>query len=73
MTSQGVTNSVKAVGFSFLTSDELLRSSRVKITNPILLNPLLNPVSGGLYDPALGPLDDKSLYVHIFIFHRFSL
>ncbi|ESW17626.1 hypothetical protein PHAVU_007G255400 [Phaseolus vulgaris] len=58
---EGVTNSVKAVGFSFLTSDELLRSSRVKITNPILLNPLLNPVSGGLYDPALGPLDDKSL------------
>ncbi|XP_052730241.1 DNA-directed RNA polymerase I subunit 1 isoform X3 [Vigna angularis] len=58
---ESATNSVKAVAFSFLTSDDLQRSSLVKITNPILLNALLHPVPGGLYDPAMGPLDDKSL------------
>ncbi|RDX78827.1 DNA-directed RNA polymerase I subunit 1, partial [Mucuna pruriens] len=61
VTSQGATNSVEAVAFSFLTDDELRRSSRVKITNPILLDALLHPVPAGLYDPALGPLDEKSL------------
>ncbi|QCE05239.1 DNA-directed RNA polymerase I subunit RPA1 [Vigna unguiculata] len=61
LSTESATNSVKAVAFSFLTSDDLRRSSLVKITNPILLNPLLHPVPGGLYDPALGPLDDKSL------------
>ncbi|KAK7285628.1 hypothetical protein RJT34_20405 [Clitoria ternatea] len=58
---QGVTNSVEAVAFSFITDDELRRSSRVKITNTILVDALEHPVASGLYDPALGPLDDKSL------------
>ncbi|TKY53314.1 DNA-directed RNA polymerase I subunit rpa1 [Spatholobus suberectus] len=61
LTSEGATNSVEAVAFSFLTDDELRRSSLVKITNPILLDTLQHPVPSGLYDAALGPLDDKSL------------
>ncbi|KAL2330197.1 hypothetical protein Fmac_017778 [Flemingia macrophylla] len=61
LTMEGATNSVEAVAFSFLTDDELRRSSRVKITNPILLDNLQHPVPAGLYDAALGPLDDKSI------------
>jgi DNA-directed RNA polymerase I subunit RPA1 len=64
MSLQGATNSVQSVTFSFLTNDELIKSSRIKIINPILCNPLGEPVPGGLYDPALGPLaDNNSLYV----------
>lgn len=65
--SQGATNSVEAVAFSFLTDDEIRRSSRVKITSPILVDFLLHPVPDGLYDAALGPFDDKSLYVVIYL------
>ncbi|XP_020207668.1 DNA-directed RNA polymerase I subunit 1 [Cajanus cajan] len=60
LTIEGATNSVEAVAFSFLTDDELRRSSRVKITNPVLLDSLLHPVPAGLYDAAFGPLDEKS-------------
>ncbi|KAK7392857.1 hypothetical protein VNO78_21307 [Psophocarpus tetragonolobus] len=61
LTTEGATNSVEAVAFSFLTDDEIRRSSHVKITNPILLDALQHPVPSGLYDAALGPFDDKSL------------
>ncbi|KAH1228717.1 DNA-directed RNA polymerase I subunit 1 [Glycine max] len=61
LTTEGATNSVEAVAFSFLTDDEIRRSSRVKITSPILVDFLLHPVPDGLYDAALGPFDDKSL------------
>ncbi|XP_012574995.1 DNA-directed RNA polymerase I subunit 1-like isoform X1 [Cicer arietinum] len=60
LATEGATNSVKAVAFSFLTDEEILKSSRVKITNPILLDTLHSPVAGGLYDPALGPFHEKS-------------
>ncbi|XP_061372755.1 DNA-directed RNA polymerase I subunit 1 [Gastrolobium bilobum] len=61
LTTEGATNCVEAVAFSFLTGEELRRSSRVKITSPTLLDTVERPIPGGLYDPALGPLDDKSL------------
>ncbi|KAK7252592.1 hypothetical protein RIF29_36649 [Crotalaria pallida] len=59
-TTEGATNSVESVAFSFLTHEELKKSSCVKITSPILLNELDRPRSQGLYDPALGPFDEKS-------------
>ncbi|MCH92103.1 DNA-directed RNA polymerase I subunit RPA1-like [Trifolium medium] len=62
-TFEGATNSVKSVTFSFLTNEELIKTSRINITNPILCNSLGEPVPGGLYDPALGPLLEKSVYV----------
>jgi DNA-directed RNA polymerase I subunit RPA1 len=66
MFSQGATNSVEAVAFSFLTNEELIKSSRAKITIPIFCNQIGEPVPGGLYDPALGPLaDNNSMYVFI--------
>ncbi|KAE9596846.1 putative DNA-directed RNA polymerase [Lupinus albus] len=59
-TTEGATNSVEAVAFSFFTYEELKRSSCVTIKNPILLDGLDRPVHEGLYDPALGPFDEKS-------------
>ncbi|KAJ8767918.1 hypothetical protein K2173_020858 [Erythroxylum novogranatense] len=55
------TNSVDSVTFSFLTDEEVRKYSFVKITNPRLLDMVERPIPGGLYDPALGPLSDKTL------------
>ncbi|XP_028787416.1 DNA-directed RNA polymerase I subunit 1 [Neltuma alba] len=55
------TESVEAVAFSFLTTEEIQKTSFVKITNPILVDGVERPVPGGLYDPALGPPDDRTL------------
>lgn len=53
-----VSESVEEVRFSFMTDEEVRKHSVVKITNPILLDTLNNPVPGGLYDPAMGPLEE---------------
>ncbi|GAB4843833.1 hypothetical protein Ancab_013795 [Ancistrocladus abbreviatus] len=55
------TETVQAVRFGFMTDEDARKHSFQKITNPILLETTGTPVSGGLYDPALGPLDDHSL------------
>ncbi|GFY98256.1 nuclear RNA polymerase A1 [Actinidia rufa] len=57
---KGVSESVEAVRFSFMKDEEVRRHSVVKITNPILLDSVVRPVPAGLYDPAMGPLDDHS-------------
>jgi len=57
-----VTNYVEAVGFSFYTDEEKHAISVKQITSPILFDNLKNPVVGGLYDPALGPLNQHSTY-----------
>ncbi|KAL6145258.1 hypothetical protein ACLB2K_055946 [Fragaria x ananassa] len=54
------TESVTAVTFSFFTDEEARKQSVVKITKPDLVDELGTPVPGGLYDPAMGPLDDRS-------------
>ncbi|CAK9157192.1 unnamed protein product [Ilex paraguariensis] len=59
-TIEGASECVEAVRFSFMTQEEVRRHSVMKITNPNLLDSMQSPVSGGLYDPALGPLDDKT-------------
>ncbi|CAA0829105.1 nuclear RNA polymerase A1 [Striga hermonthica] len=56
----GTTEVVRAVRFGFMSDEEVRRQSSVKITNPNLLDVLDNPIPGGLYDPAMGPLDDLS-------------
>ncbi|KAK4485403.1 hypothetical protein RD792_008042 [Penstemon davidsonii] len=43
-----------------MTDEEVRRHSFVKITNPNLLDSVGGPIPGGLYDPAMGPLDDAS-------------
>lgn len=54
-----VTESVKSVKFSFFTEQEVRKLSVMKITNPILLDSMDRPVPGGLYDPELGPLEER--------------
>lgn len=51
---------VENVRFSFMRDEEVRRHSVVKITNPTLLDSLDRPTPGGLYDPAMGPLDEHS-------------
>lgn len=51
---------MEKVSFSFMTDEEVRRHSVVKITNPVLLDSVDRPTPGGLYDPAMGPLDDQS-------------
>ena len=53
--------SVESVYFSFMTDEEVRRISFKKITNPILLDTMLRPVEGGLYDMALGSFQDGQL------------
>uniref|UniRef100_A0A5B7B2D8 DNA-directed RNA polymerase subunit n=1 Tax=Davidia involucrata TaxID=16924 RepID=A0A5B7B2D8_DAVIN len=60
-TTEGMSEIVEAVRLSFMTDEEVRRHSVVKITNPILLDSVERPVPGGLYDPAMGPLDDQTL------------
>lgn len=58
---QGASESVKVVTFSFMTNAEVRKHSAVKVTAPILLDGMGRPVSGGLYDPAMGSLDETTL------------
>lgn len=51
---------MESVHFRFMLDEEVRRQSVVKITNPDLLDILDKPIPGGLYDPAMGPLDDGS-------------
>jgi len=53
---------VTAVSFAFYSTEEIHKLSVKRITSPILFDALNHPNKGGLYDPALGPLDRNSLY-----------
>ncbi|KAJ3414278.1 hypothetical protein HDV05_006807 [Chytridiales sp. JEL 0842] len=52
-----VSKEISQVSFSFYTPDELRKLSVKSITNPVLLDALNRPTIGGLYDPALGPME----------------
>lgn len=56
--SQPVSSSVESVEFSFLSADEIRAISVRRIENDNTFDSLLNPVPGGLYDPALGSWGD---------------
>ncbi|XP_048138660.1 DNA-directed RNA polymerase I subunit 1 isoform X2 [Rhodamnia argentea] len=51
---------VEAVSFGFLTDEEVRKHSVVKVTNTVLLDNVERPVAGGLYDPAMGTLDERT-------------
>lgn len=59
-TTEGASETVEGVRFSFMTDEEVRKHSVVKITNPILLDSVGRPMPGGLYDPLLGPLDEQA-------------
>ncbi|KAI9756426.1 MAG: hypothetical protein M4579_003848 [Chaenotheca gracillima] len=56
--SQPVASSIGSVDFEFLSTEEIKALSVRKIQNPTTFDTLLNPVPGGLYDPALGAWGD---------------
>ncbi|XP_042377579.1 DNA-directed RNA polymerase I subunit 1-like [Zingiber officinale] len=49
---------IDSVHFSFYTPEEVRRLSVKKITNEYLLDAKNSPIPDGLYDPAMGPLND---------------
>lgn len=49
--------SIKKVSFSFLTPEQVRRQSVKAIGSPMTFDSLNHPVVGGLYDPALGPVE----------------
>ncbi|KAK3946231.1 hypothetical protein QBC46DRAFT_301459 [Diplogelasinospora grovesii] len=57
--SQPVASALDSVEFTFLTSDEIRSMSVRRIENDSTFDTLLNPVPGGLYDPALGSWGDS--------------
>lgn len=57
---QGTTEVVEAVKFSLFTDEEVRKHSFKKITSPLMIDSVERPVPGGLYDPALGPIDENS-------------
>lgn len=55
--SNSLPSTPSSLSFSFLTTEDIKRISVKQIVNPILLDNLNRPTVGGLYDPALGPMD----------------
>lgn len=52
--SQPVPSAIESVEFTFLTEPEIKAISVKRIENDNTFDNLLNPIPGGLYDPALG-------------------
>jgi DNA-directed RNA polymerase I subunit RPA1 len=50
-------NGIKSVSFSFFTSEQLRSLSVKQITRATTFDRLGRPQRDGLYDPALGPVD----------------
>ncbi|KAM0248691.1 hypothetical protein ACHAQJ_009332 [Trichoderma viride] len=57
--SQPVASEVESVEFTFLSAKEIQAISVKRIENESTFDNLLNPVPGGLYDPALGSWGDS--------------
>lgn len=49
-----------SVTFSLYSSEDVRKLSVLHITNPNSFNLLGHPLQGGLYDPALGPVNEKA-------------
>jgi DNA-directed RNA polymerase I subunit RPA1 len=60
--SQPVGSALEGVDFTTMTPEEIRAMSVRRIENETTFDTLLNPVPGGLYDPALGSWGDV-LYV----------
>lgn len=52
--SKPVGSEISSVDFGILTSADIRNLSAKRITNPTVLDNLGHPISGGLYDLALG-------------------
>ncbi len=56
--SQPIASHIGSVEFGLLSSKEILALSVKRVVNSTTFDSLLHPVPGGLYDPALGALED---------------
>jgi DNA-directed RNA polymerase I subunit RPA1 len=56
---QPVGSSLESVEFTLLTAEEIRAISVKRVENDSTFDSLLNPVPGGLYDPALGSWGDS--------------
>ncbi|KAG8857445.1 hypothetical protein FRB96_005744 [Tulasnella sp. 330] len=61
-----IPTTVKSISFSFLTSDDVRRISVKQIVNPTLLDDFNQPTNGGLYDPALGPVQKSDMWKAVY-------
>jgi DNA-directed RNA polymerase I subunit RPA1 len=57
--SQPIVSDLEGVDFTFLSPKEIRQISVKRIENDSSFDSLLNPVPGGLYDPALGSWGDS--------------
>lgn len=64
---------MEAVWFNFMTDKEVRKHSVLRVTNANLLDFLERPMPGGLYDPLLGPLEERTPYVLSFPVNFFFL
>ncbi|KAI1278673.1 hypothetical protein F5Y07DRAFT_360774 [Xylaria sp. FL0933] len=58
--SQPISSAIDSVHFDFLSPAEIRAISVKKIENATTFDSLLNPIPGGLYDPALGSWGDST-------------
>ncbi|CAO1615426.1 unnamed protein product [Parajaminaea phylloscopi] len=56
-----ISSTIAGTSFTFLSSEEIKAVSVKQVTNSQLLDNTQNPTSGGLYDPALGPMRPNDL------------
>ncbi|GJQ14106.1 hypothetical protein GpartN1_g5897.t1 [Galdieria partita] len=54
---RNVLHQTESISFSFYKTDDIRKLSVRQITSPVAFDSLQRPVTGGLYDPALGVLD----------------
>lgn len=71
--SQPASAVVDRVEFTFLTKEEIHNVSVKAIQNDSTFDTLLNPVRGGLYDPALGSWGDAMYATSFFSLSLSSL
>ncbi|KAK1576819.1 hypothetical protein Q3G72_016726 [Acer saccharum] len=60
LTNEVATESVEAIRFSLLTDEDVRKHSFLKIIEPQLLDGVGAPLPGGLYDPVMGPLLERT-------------
>ena len=53
-----VPSQLEGLEFALLSPDEIRKISAKKIENDTTYTPLMHPTPGGLYDPALGSMND---------------
>ena len=57
-----LSNEVKTASFSYYIFEKIKKLSVKEIVNPVIFDAVGIPNERGLYDPALGPFTQSSLY-----------